>query len=704
MKVPVSWLREYVDFELTPEELAARLTMGGLEVEGIEPSVDGPVLDVYITPNRGDCLSILGVAREISALIGSPLKWSPVIGIDRVDAPVPNITVVAPDHCPRYAAQIVTGITIGASPDWLVKKLEAAGQRSVNNIVDVTNYVMLELGQPLHAFDLDKLSGMRIVVRKAQDGETITTLDGENRTLNSDILVIADADRPIAVAGIMGGADTEVTSQTRTILLESAHFSPLSVRRASRSLALRSEASYRFERVVDPLGVVVAINRACQLLVQIGQPAPSSAIADIYPTPTPDRQINLRVSRAAGRLGMPITSQICTETLSALGFDVLEELPLELLRVTVPQRRADIAIEEDLIEEVGRIYGYENIPETLPTGETTRGGDSEAGKFISRLKRILVESGLQEVVTHSLTAPSFLDGTTTNGVGSRVEIRNALSANVSGLRGSLIPTMLDVAQNNSVRGQQNVALFEVGRVWQNELSSDGEVSPVEYLSVACLLAGSHLAADWRGAAGRKSEPATYLTMKGIVDRLLEKLAISDYTLRSLAERDTTGKEFHPGRSATISLGGGRTDGIIGELHPEQAARLDLRNRIYLFEISLSALVNAGSSDDRRYQPISRQQAISRDIAPRISETTSYAAVTAAIEAAAIPILASHRLTDLYRGEPLPEGSKSFTIALSFSYRPASATDDRALTDVEVGEAITKIREELQTRCGATFAG
>ena len=703
MKVPLNWLKNYVEFSLSPEEIAARLTMGGLEVEGIESHNGIPVLDVYITPNRGDCLSVLGVAREISALLRTPLKMPAISDASTAaDAPVhtfASVRIVSPDLCPRYAARVVKGVKIGPSPAWLQEALESAGQRPVNNVVDVTNYVMVELGQPLHAFDLDKLENSAVVVRCAEEGETIETLDGVTHTLKSPALVIADAVKPAAVAGLMGGAFSEVTDTTVNILLESAHFNPLSIRRTSRVLNLRTEASYRFERVVDPEGVVRAVNRACDLLEQIGQPAAVEGVIDLYPAPAAPKQITLRPTRAAALLGMELSEEACVECLQALGFDTVGAH--NGIQVSVPAFRADINIEEDLIEEVGRIYGYENIPETLPVGETTRGGDSKLGKLASSIRKILVECGLQEVVTHSLTAPSAFD-TTADGHSIRVPVRNVLSVNVSGLRRSLIPTLLDVARNNASRGQHTLNLFEVGRIWEYALV-DGEPQPAEFLSIAALITGAQLAAGAK--AGSKPTLADYSAIKGVLDRLADRLGIADITLRPVSERDgELDRLFHPGRSGTISLGGGRVDGVIGELHPSLAADYDLKHRVYVLELSFNSVAQASDLDGKRYRPISRQQAVSRDIAPRLNDTTSFSAVKAAIAAADCAVLSEYRLTDIFRGAPLPEGTHSLTLALTFAYQPASLTDDRAVTEAEVNEALARIRAELETRCGATFAG
>lgn len=718
MRVPMSWLQQYVAVEATTEELARRLTMGGLEVEGIEDSSLGPVLDVYITPNRGDCLSMVGVAREVAALYDLPLL-PPAPPVSSPNGPVleqTSVTLLEPQLCPRYAARIVRGIKIGPSPAWLQARLEAAGQRPINNVVDVTNYVMLELGQPLHAFDLHKLAEERIVVRRATDGETIKTLDGEERILNSNVLVIADATKPVAVAGVMGGADSEVDENSVDILLESAHFDPLSVRRTSRTLKLRTEASYRFERVVDPNGVQRAIDRACQLLEEMGQPAAVPGILDVYPETREPRQQTLRVSRAAMLLGMDITPQIATECLQRLEFTVAEPtVPdvldvLDVLNVAVPTFRPDITLEEDLVEEVGRIYGYENIPETLPYGETTQGGDSPDGRLIDRIKRTLLSLGMQEVVTHSLAAPGFFDSP--EDLARRVPVRNALSAEVSGLRQSLLTTLLDVAKHNASFQQTSLAIFEVGRIWHLEHGvaatgdGDGEADvksegtnsgeAVETLAVAGLLVGAHDVPGWYNH--NKVTTSDFYTMRGIVEGMFARLGIDTMRLQAVEKGHNTG--LHPGRTALIQWNG-ETVGVIGEIHPRVANDLPFRDRIYVFEIAFDALraTIAPGGKPPRFVSLPRFPAIIRDLAPRFPVTLPYGRIEAAlgkVQAEELPLLASFRVADLFEGSPLPEGQRSLT--LSFTFRAT----DRTLTDSEVNQMLIRISDLLESECGAIF--
>ena len=692
MRVPLAWLKEYCAVGASAEEVGVKLTMGGLEVEGIEESGLGPVLDVYVTPNRGDCLSMVGVAREVSALYGLPLKApSPPFSLDGAAVRhETSVTVEAQDLCPRYAVRLVRGITLGPSPAWMQARLEAAGQRPINNVVDVTNYVMLELGQPLHAFDLDRLAGKRIIVRRARTGEKLTTLDGVERVLDHSMLVIADVERAVALAGIMGGGDSEVSDQTVNLLLESAHFDPLSVRRTSRAAGLRTEASYRFERVVDPDGVRRALDRACELLAGMGQPAAVDGILDVYPHPVPMLELDMRVSRVHSLLGMEVPSHAAADALRALGFDVhtVAHGKTDTLHVHVPTFRADITQEEDMIEEVGRIYGYENIPETLPHANTTQGGDSPFGLFLMRVRGALIACGLQEVVTHSLSAPSFFDSP--DDAARRVPVRNSLSAEISGLRRSLLPTLLDVARNNATRGTQDMALFEAGRVWQCELGAE---RPTEHVAIAGLLTSASTEKSWH----REPRPlmADFSAARGIVERLLHDLKITDCVFDSLGNRAESLPQFHPGRSAVVTLNG-EIFGVVGEAHPRLGQDIGLRERVYLFELNAEALQAASCQEGQRYQPLSKYPGVVRDLAPRVVDSVPYAAVEAAIRAAAPAILESFRLSDVFEGAPLPEGVKSLTV--SFTFRAL----DRTLGESEINEAMNGFRSALESACAATF--
>ncbi len=695
MRVPLEWLKTLVAVEASAEEVATRVTMGGLEVEGIEDSPTGPVLDVYITPNRGDCLSMLGVAREVAALYDLPLN----IPVPTVSTPggeilkFTSVEIQAPDLCPRYSARLVRNIKVGPSPSWMQQRLEAAGQRAINNVVDVTNYVMLELGQPLHAFDHDKLAGGRIVVRRARPDETIRTLDGEDRKLHPEVLVIADAENPVAVAGLMGGADAEVSSTTTHILLESANFNPLSIRRGSRTLNLRTEASYRYERVVDPEIAHRAVDRACELLQLMGQAGVVPGVIDIYPGKTSSRSIDVRVSRAGELLGMEIDFAIASDCLRRLGFKYTNDS--DLVHVEIPSFRTDIILEEDLVEEIGRIHGYENIPERLPLGVTTRGGDSTDGRFITELKNILAGSGLQEVVTHSLTGPSLYD--TPNDIKMRVPVRNALSSEISGLRRSLLPSLLNAASHNAAHGQQALAIFEIGHVWQREENSApmSDIDPQEFTAIGGLLCGSLVSTAWDKSS--RSPAADFSTARGLIEKLMHSLHISNCRFEPLGKLTEEMPHMHPGRSAVIKLGEGTIIGVVGELHPSLADRVGLKARIMLFEMDMRDIQKSASKQVSRFIPISKFPSVMRDVAPRVTLNIPYEDLKSAVLSAHVELLEDIKLTDIFQGSPLPEGMKSCTLSLTFR------SSDRTLTESEITEGMNKIRTALTECCSAVFA-
>ncbi len=691
MKVPLKWLQEFVDVKASAEEVATRLTMGGLEVEGIEDSEIGRVLDVYITPNRGDCLSIVGVAREVSALFGIPLHSpSPPPSSENGQAALETSVVIEDAHaCPRFAARLIHCVKIGASPYWMQAKLEAAGMRSVNNVVDATNYVMLEMGQPIHAYDFDKLSGKRIVVRMAKSGEKLKTLDGAERDLAPSMLVIADAEKPVSVAGIMGGAETEVSASTTSILIEAAHFNQLSVRRTSRALGLKSEASYRFERVVDPNGVRRAADRVCELLQGMKQPAAVEGVVDVYPHPVAPRPLSLRVKRCDEMLGMEIPSHMAADCLRALQFEVqTEETGAgDLLKTLVPTFRTDIVIEEDLIEEVGRIYGYENIPETLPIGGTSQGGDSPLGLLLSRIRQTLIACGMQEVLTHSLVPAHYFSSE--SDLKSSVPVRNALSSEIGALRNSLLPGLLDVAKNNGTRGNQDLALFESGRIWR----CLEENRPVETLSVAGLLVGQINQTGWQ--RDEKPQIADFWMVRGIVETLIKILGAANVSIDTPGEGSADFSQFHPGRVALISISG-EVIGVIGEAHPKFASEIGLKERACLFEIALDPLQRAIPVEGAKFQSLSRFQAVSRDLAPRVLESVTYASLESAIRTMGIANLERFRVTDVYRGAPIPEGVKSLTIAFEFR------ASDKTLCEGEISATMESLRRQLSEKCGATF--
>ena len=672
MKLPIEWLREFVDTPLGDDALAAKLTMAGLEVEETTPSEDGPVFHVKITPNRGDWLSVAGAAREAAAALDLPLA--------RQTAPLPDenadikrwvgVRIENPALCPRFTGKLIRNIVFRPAPEWMRKRLEAAGMRSINIVVDITNYVMLELGQPLHAYDYATLPEGKIVVRAAREGEMLKTLDGAERALTPDMLAICDQSHPIGLAGIMGGADTEVSTTTKHIFLESAHFDPGSVRRTSKAFGLSTEASYRFERFVDPQLAPVAVERACDLLAELADGEIVLGRVDLYPNPILERTLTLRPSRTNAILGTRLDEATIAGSLRRLGLAV--GAAQEPLSVTVPTFRPDLVKEIDLIEEVGRMIGYDTLPETLPPARGAGGGDAPEGRLAARLRTALIGFGLSEALTHSLAAPSAFDDPREEG--RRVTIRQALSAELSSLRQSLVPNLLEVLARNMRQRQAEVKVFEVGKVFDK-----GEVEGkyVESRCVAAVLTGP---------------PTDFFTAKGLVENLAAALS-----LPHVAFAAETRPQMHPGRCASVALDG-KVIGYVAELDPDAVrAHLDVPagvGRVAVFELDADALLSYADGT-HRYTALPRFPAVSRDIAALVDASTPYALLeTTAREATDAALTEAIGLQSVYTGERVPTGKKS--VALRLTFRAA----DRTLTDAEVDAQMAAVAALLAERAGA----
>ena len=674
MLVPVEWLKEYVDFNIGEEALAGRLTMSGLEVEEISEVEGQKVFSTYVTPNRPDLLSIVGVAREVSALLSSEFKSpKPVILEDGVQtSDLVKVDIQSPVNCPRYSARIITDTKIVESPSWIQKRLIAAGMRPINNVVDATNYVLLELGQPLHAFDYDLLAEHQIIVRQAKPEERITTIDGEERALNPDMLVIADSKHAVAIAGVMGGADSEVNSRTKNVLLESAHFNRLSIRRTARALQMSTEASYRFERGVDPSTTIDALDRVAQLIQETGGGAIARGVEDAYPIKTEPITLAIRPERASMLLGFEVTSSQVADYLTRLGMDVTQNGGL---KVVIPTFRPDIQREVDLIEEVGRIYGYEHIPEKLPKGETIQGRDSDIGKFTDCVSELLISAGLQEVVTWSMVPPAEGE--------PQVAIRNPLSDDLSKLRRQLTLDLLNVIAYNSSRGVRDIGIFQIGRVF--EPKEDDLIA--EKLSIGAALTGSMWGQTWN--VDRSSLEADFFLCKGVVENLLGRLGVRDVLFKPVELG-----QFHPTRAAVIEAGSKKL-GVIGEIGSSLASRYGLPGRTYAFELDFDKLMDL-SGTIRTYVPLSRYPAVTRDLAVVVADETPFRKVEEILTRGAGDLLEGVSLFDVYKGAPLPPGQKSLAFAIVFR------SCERTLRDEEADRQINHIRDLLASELGASF--
>ncbi|MCL5283824.1 MAG: phenylalanine--tRNA ligase subunit beta [Armatimonadetes bacterium] len=693
MRIPVEWIKEFVNTEADAASIAETLTMAGLEVEETEQSELGPVLNIKVTPNRGDCLSVIGIARELASAECLELKL-PAGGKERRwEDSSELVQIEAAELCPRYVGRVLEGVRIQPSPKWMQKRLVAAGMRPIYNVVDVTNYVMLETGQPLHAFDLNRLSGRRVIVRVAKPGETMATLDGEERSLSETMLIIADDSKPVAIAGVMGGANSEVTASTASILLESAHFDPISVRRAANSLSLRTEASYRFERVVSLEGVRAAADRAAALLLEIGAAQKITRSADIYLKPASTFDITVRMSRAGALLGYEVNRAAAESALHRLGFAIKAEG--EALSCRVPYWRSDVTREVDVIEEIGRVLGYQRIPERMPGGAGIPGRRSRLQRIAAEIRTILAACGLQEVVTHTLQAPPMLDVEFWN-QGQTVPVRNALSAELSTLRRSLAPGLIAVAQRNARRGESPLAFFEIGRVFRMESKNFTET-----VHIGGLATGPLIPDWWEGA----NPDAGFYQIKGMVELLLNRLGVSNLEWKPPNGEHSDKSPLHPGRSAAIWVAG-HYIGWAGELDPALEEVLGgIRHRVCMFELDCDIMQSARhriivnpdiSKRTFIFTPPSPYPSVIRDLAPRVKLEMPYSELESSVIQAGGDLLERCEPREVFTGDPLPPGIKSVTLSLTFRH-PA-----RTLTDDEVRASVSRIREALEQRCDAVF--
>lgn len=847
MRVPLSWLKEYVTIKQTPEELAYTLTMAGLEVDAIDyigaswgnkiitaqitylekveksdhlnythvdtghgelgvvcgapniqlgdkvplalvgaqvgditigeskkmgyvsqgmlcsprelglgndhsgiyildadtplgvPLVDilgETVLDFSIKAHRGDLSSIIGIAREVAALTKQELRIpQPVLheqGTPTTE--MAHVTIEAPDLCSRFSARIISGIKLGQSPNWMGRRLLAAGMRPISNIVDITNYVMLEFGQPLHGYDYDLVRQHSLIARRAHEGEMLTTLDNVKRKLTPDMLVIADPEGPTGIAGVMGGAVSEVNDKTTTVLLEAANFNAVSIRHTSTVLGLRSDASSRFEKGLDPELTLAGANRAAQLMVELAGGVVNPGIIDVYPAPVKPRTIAFSTHEVEWLTGMKVTQNEVIDALQALHFEVVadpDELGAKML-VTVPTYRSDIEEGADLVEEVLRMIGYDTIVGTIPTGPLP---EPQGESWFDREQEIrtrLVGAGLNEVITYAMTSRArmanllaqadassvrFLSG---SGIASSndkqehavvtqarngktiapfeaqniraVVLANPLTSDLEAMRLTLMSGLLETVQENSKRNKAGLRFFEVGRRYIP--SNDMHKQPDERRSVGIALCGP-AEISWLPELGR---PADFYDLKGIVEGLLDGLHIASYRFTP-----TLHPTFHPGRCALVEIprlaGTGEEVfspiGVLGEVHPLVQQRYDLPQRAYLCELDLEMLYAAVPSR-LTYQAISRHQELTRDLAIVVEQQLSAQEVRDVIVASGGELLRSVTLFDIYTGEPIPEGKKNLTYSLVYQ------AQDRTLTDAEANTLQEKIVRALHDTYSATL--
>lgn len=666
MKFPCAMLRDFVETSLDADQIGDLLTMAGFELEGIDEVEGDSVLDIKVVSNRGDGLSVFGLAREILAKEPSARPTEHYrrgqAGYPREDRDqdlgTTSVTIET-DDCTRYACRMIEGLSKQDSPEWLQKRLRQAGMRPLGLVVDCSNYVMLEMGQPLHAFDFDTLRGGRIVVRKARDGETLTTLNGLEHRLRPDQMMICDAERPVAAAGIMGGLETEVTDATTRMLLESAHFVNTSVRRTRKQMNVSTEASYRFERSVDPEGVVPALDRFVELYSACGGTGTClEGVADVVRSNPPRVELEVRMSRVTTLLGMDVSLEEATRYLTGLGFGV--ENRSHGFKVVAPTWRPDIVREDDVVEEIGRVHGFDRIPETLPHGATTRGGQPDIETSIDLIRQKLLRAGLSQTISHTLRDRHPLDA-----AGDRVGPRNPGSPEMALLRNSTWPSLAEASARN---GGKNLHLFETGRVFEGR---DGR----ERRSLGILSQGAIYPSDRQNEA---SPQADFFSVKGIVERLAPGLRFES----------SDDPRLHPTRQARVER-----IGIVGVIHPDAAKASDLPADTVLAELDLDRLAEQALAPIH-YRPFSRNPAVRRDIAFVVEKSVPFESIEAAVRSACGGVLERLWLFDIYEGKGIPEGSHSLAVALQLRKFGENFTDAEA-------NAVRELAVQALERLGAS---
>jgi len=794
MRLPLNWLREFVDLPVTPEELAERLTLVGFEVEGIEPVnpdfsgvvvgravrvdphpqadrltvvevEDGRrtyqvvcgapdvtagrlypfappgalisegrklkavklrgivsegmllaedelgissdhatlmaipqdlvlgqdvgdalhmadvVLEVAITPNRPDCLSLLGLAREVAALLHQPLRL-PEIDFPEADEAIDRfakVTILDPVACPRYAARLLVGLQVGPSPFWMRHRLKLAGLRAINNLVDVTNYVLLELGQPLHAFDFDRLAGGEIVVRLPGPGEeTFVTLDEQERRVHPETLYICDGARPVALAGIMGGQESEVTEDTHRVLIESAYFNPPHIRRAAKRLGLSTESSYRFERGVDPDGVIRALERAAQLMATLGNGQVLQGLLDVYPNPIPRPRLALRVSRTNQVLGTNYSREKVESLLNDLHLPAVS-LDDDNLAVQVPSHRGDLEREIDLIEEVARLGGFDEIPVTLPRGVVAMPRPSLPVRLGREAKEILLGQGFFEVVTYSFQSERLQSLAGGPEAATSLYLANPLSEEQALMRTSLLPGLLDMLRRNTLKQNLNLRIFELAKTFVPQTGAD---LPQEEEWLVGVMYGHRAEAAWH----TPPEEVDFFDLKGVVEKLLEGLLVRNVGF--------LGQELPPYfRYGATVMAGEETAGWLGELLPTVAERLDLTGTLLVFLLNFEVLCRRAEVFPM-YTPLPRYPAVYRDVALVVSDGIPAVQVSQALYRHGHPWLEEARLFDVYEGQPIAAGKRS--LAFHLTYRDP----ERTLTDEVVDRHHEALIKALAQELGA----
>ncbi len=661
--------------------LAPDAPVGADAVEHL--GLDDVFLEIEVTPNRGDWAGVIGIARELSASLGASLR-QPYRGPSTEGNPpvtgLSSVTIDAPAHCPRYLARVALNAAVKPAPLWMRSRLTGAGLRSINNVVDITNYVLLETGHPLHAFDLDTLAERRVVVRLAEEGETLVTLDGEKRKLDRDTLVIADAREPIAVAGVMGGEPTEVGENTRNIFLESAYFNPKSIRRSARALGMATEASQRFQRGADPEMAAHALERAAALLHELAGAQIAHGVLDEYPKPVERPEVTLRYTRTNDLLGTEIPPSKQTRFITSLGFTSLEETSTDA-RFRAPSWRHDVSQEADLIEEIARLYNYGEIPVALPRVSRTETEFAPQDRRIRRLRGFLVGLGLTECLHMSFSSERQTEKAGLNGRALRfVKLLNPLSENMAAMRTSLIPGMLGHAAHNINHGRSTLRSFEIGPVY---FPAPNETDlPQQTQRVVFLLTGNRADRHWSA----QPAPVDIYDIKGLVEALFASLRLDP------SVTEARHSAYTPGQCGEVRLND-TVVGAFGRVAPHVLKAFDIEQPVYLAELQLDALL-AHEPPAPQFQKIPAHPPSWRDLAVLAPVDTPAGAVVQAAKEAGGKILRDVQLFDIYKGRQVPSGKKSLALNLVFQ------AQDRTLTDKETDKAFQKILHRLHKDFGA----
>ncbi len=684
MLISHNWLRELTDTQLTPQELRERLTMVGLAVDAVEQHDGDSVLDVEVASNRPDCLSHVGIAREVSVIDGGKVTLAAALtlAMDGQASAVTSVEISDPDLCPRYAARLVRGVKIGPSPDWLIKRLETIGQRPINNVADITNYVLHELGQPLHAFDFNKLGGRRIIVRRARSGEKLKTLDGVVRELTNEMLVIADADRPVALAGIMGGEKSEISIATTDVLIESAYFNPERVRKTARSLGMDTEASRRFERGADCDGVLRAQQRCVELICQLAGGAATEDSIDVYPIPKPERLVSFRPARVEGLTSLTVETDEMRRILTGLGFVDLTSGEIDL-SFKVPSWRIDVELEEDLVEEVARHCGYEKIGSALPPSNSS--GEYQPTEMKQRaLRRALNGFGFDEAINFSFIQkqeefeliPAFAG----EGI-SQPELSNPIIEDASWMRSTLLPGLLSSIRHNLNHGIRDARLFEIGRIFA--VSRPGEL-PDETHSLAMVATGGAVEEN-RALSDREFD---FFDVKGALETAVDRMNQSPLRF-SKGEV----KHLRSGQAAIIKSSDGKQLGTAGRLSDAIASSYKFRQPVFVVELDLSDLL-AGPEKQVHYNPLSRYPSVVRDVSLLLSRNVQLEEILDAVRQQQVTDCRGAKFVGLYEGASIPADKRSITVRIEYR------SDERTLRDEEVEERHGQLTSALLEKFSA----